>query len=406
MEERANYDLVIAEFDDEGWYQGEDRNAHPTRDFMDHFIARLNHYQQQYQQQGISLVVYVHGWTHNAAANDSNVRNFRALLNTIAEAEGANGRRTIGVYIGWRGDAISLPGIEMLSFWNRMSAAERVAQGSVRELFSWLHAWRDSGRNEAGERKIRMLVIGHSFGGLIAWRAMSGEFLRAASRYSNALSADSCEQRKFLSRYGDLLVLVNPAFEGSIYEPIKVAAERLKCLSRYQFPLVLTITSSADLATGIAFPLGRLAPTLLRKVSDQQRLATLKTVGHNSRYTTHKLSLCAQDDLSCLRVCNSPGTLLQRESQRMTEIVQRGIHRHEYLCSRLELVATPQWRPEMNPFWVIQTSHDISRDHNDIFNPKLMSFVRQMYIGLIDITEKEAKKASNNHVVITSATEN
>lgn len=401
VEERDNYDLLFAEFDDEGWYQDEQNRSRPTQDFMDSFIARLNYYRQQHQQQGISLVVYVHGWTHNAAANDSNVRNFRALLNTIAEAEGSEGRRTVGVYIGWRGDAISLPGIEMLSFWNRMSAAERVSQGSVRELFSWLHAWRDGGRSEAGERKVRMLVIGHSFGGLIAYRAMSGEFLRAASRYGNENSGVECEQRKYLSRYGDLLVLVNPAFEGSIYEPLKAAGNRLKCLSRYQFPLVMTITSSADNATGVAFPLGRLLPTLMRQTPGEERQAALKTVGHNPRYITHQLSLCADNNRACQQLCRATGNIIAQESQRMAEIVQRGLRRHEYFCSLLELSATPQWYPEMNPFWVIQTSSEISRDHNDIFNPKLMSFVRQIYIGLMDITEREAKNASNNHTVIT-----
>jgi hypothetical protein len=53
---------------------------------------------------------------------------------------------------------------------------------------------------------------------------------------------------------------------------------------------MLTVTSSGDAATGIAFPLGRKAGTLFERArSEEQENSIVRAVGHNERYETHKL---------------------------------------------------------------------------------------------------------------------
>lgn len=78
-EHSRNYDLYFVEFDDQGWLHPDDEagsgNAGHQLDFlMEELRAKAAH------QQRISLVVYVHGWKHNTAADDANVRNFRDTL--------------------------------------------------------------------------------------------------------------------------------------------------------------------------------------------------------------------------------------------------------------------------------------------------------------------------------------
>jgi hypothetical protein len=57
----------------------------------------------------------------------------------------------------------------------------------------------------------------------------------------------------------------------------------------------------------------------------------------------------------------------------------------------LDLRWTKEAYPETNPFWVVRTTGDIMKGHNDIFNPAMMNFVRQMYIAFI-AAQREAMK--------------
>ena len=91
--------------------------------------------------------------------------------------------------------------------------------------------------------------------------------------------------------FGDLIVLVNPAFEGSVYEPLfNIAANR--CYRATQRPALMTVTSSGDWATGKVFPLGRFVSTLFERrqaSSSAQAEAIVSAVGHDKRYETHTL---------------------------------------------------------------------------------------------------------------------
>src|SRR6185295_3519492 len=91
--------------------------------------------------------------------------------------------------------------------------------------------------------------------------------------------------------FGDFVVLVNPAFEGSLYEPLfNIAANR--CYRSTQRPVLMTVTSTGDSATGRLFPLGRFVSTLFERrqaSSRQQRESITSAVGHDARYQTHTL---------------------------------------------------------------------------------------------------------------------
>ncbi|OGW34254.1 MAG: hypothetical protein A2X58_03810 [Nitrospirae bacterium GWC2_56_14] len=382
-EERAAYDLLFTEFDDQGWVQGTAGRKGIARDHHDLLFRRLNDllakYQDHQQYQGLMLVVFVHGWHHNAEANDGNVREFRKLLGSLAQdahllAGKEKGRRLVGLYVGWRGESVTFPGLNYLTFWDRKNTAERVSQGSVRELFAKLDVFHDRSGDGHGSKGVRMLTIGHSFGGLVTFEALSSEFLRDAARYQDEGEKDL--RRRPLSRFGDLVIIVNPAFEGVRYEPIKVAGQRLPPLAASQPPLAIIATSTADWATGMAFPVARFFNSLFESDPKEERAANRKTVGHNDRYTTHRLSVCKTDDAECWNAC------AENEFAHMAVFSLKGVQPGEYLCNGLNLTTTKEWAPTGNPYWVVETTGDVIKDHYDMFNPYFISFVRQMYLSV------------------------
>jgi hypothetical protein len=385
-EERSSYDLLFVEFDDQGWVQGTADRTGMAQDHLDALFKRLNDLRVQYKDRGLLLIVFVHGWHHNADANDGNVRNFRKYLRDTELLEGKDGRRVVGLYVGWRGESVTFPGLDMLTFWDRKNTAERVAQGSVREFFSKLDSFHDVAQDHGDTKGVRMMTIGHSFGGLVTFEALSSEFLRDAARYKPH-EAEGKERPRHLARFGDLVIIVNPAFEGVRYEPVKTAGLRLPPLEKNQLPLAIVATSTADWATGKAFPAARFFNGLFESSPGEESKASRRTVGHNDRYTTHRLFLCTRDDADCWNACAESD-----EVAHMASITRDGIQEKEYLCDGLRLTTTPEWAPLGNPYWVVETTGDLIGDHNDIFNPNFVSFIRQMYLATITATEKKERK--------------
>ena len=132
----VNSILFFTEFDDQGLQYPKD--LYPAAGTqIDDTLSGLKDIAANPDYKGISILVFVHGWKHNAKHDDGNVRSFRALLQSAAALEEArhSGYRVVGVYVGWRGLSIKSEPLANISFWTRKAAALRVAQGSPRELF-------------------------------------------------------------------------------------------------------------------------------------------------------------------------------------------------------------------------------------------------------------------------------
>jgi hypothetical protein len=332
----------------------------------------------------------------------------------------------VGIYLGWRGESIDVPGLSLLTFWDRKNTAERVAQGTIQEFFSRMDVLRDRSRTHLnfdgtpvdcnqgwrsdssvpavspyacyksgeGQRNVRILTIAHSFGGLIAYEALGGQLVRSATR---------SRPSSYVSRLGDLVIIVNPAFEGTRFEPLRLAASRLNRLQKNQLPVIVIATSEKDWATGMAFPFARRFSTVLENTPGEEGDALVKAVGHNDRYTTHKLALCSNDQPECMQACDDKKTQsqgvqsqgaqsqgatkhdsIQQLTDHMRSIAESGFSPSQPLCDAMMLAGTDKWRPDGNPFWVVSTSGDIMSGHNNIFNPRFVSFMRQVYLGVIE----------------------
>jgi hypothetical protein len=436
------YDLFFVEFDDHGWLGGVDQDrAKGAR--IKWLMKHLNQLADQDGGTPLSLVVYTHGWHHTAAAGDENVNAFRDLLERAALVEKLlpvkrpKMPRVVGVYIGWRGDSLLGPAIRQTSIWDRKLAAEEVAQGSAQELFANLHnfflarACHFSETSElvsAGERRrgrgdtgcaddVHMLTIGHSFGALITYRALAGRLMaNIAESYGRPTDPDNPQ---YTHSFGDLVVLINPAFEGVHFEALaRAASERTYKTDQTgrehgaQLPTLIILQSEGDLATRMLFPLFRKFTTVFSHARGAaQSEASLHSVGWTDRYVTHRLDLdttfrpkcTGKPECSLIKIIDEQAWRTDQFKQRYREFgaprlqLNNGLSLTQCRAARQGALAcaeaAPQTapddgramsRPPFMPIWVVRTDTNILRDHNDFLNHHLVDFLRQIYYTVFE----------------------
>jgi hypothetical protein len=347
----GRYVLAHVEFDDQGWF-------HDARQRQALFEALHG---LKARKKAMLIVTYTHGWKHNADVNDTNLRDFRKLLEELAVVERKrrpnDTRVVVGVYIGWRGASVSVPVVDNLTFWTRKAAAERVGRRSVKQLFLELNQFRtiandwDVPDQIARDDETQLIFVGHSFGGLITYHALYSEILE------RGLQVDKFGRYRPAKSVGDFVLLVNPAFEGSEYEPIWQAAQSRGCFPPSQKPVLAIITSSADAATRVAFPIGRLYTYLQSASLPGERETVMHTVGHLDRYRTHRLI-----DAPAGETGTAPDVAAQPNVEPVTKILD------------LQLVKTDNAAPVRMPYLVIQAGPGLIADHSDFWNERFRKF--------------------------------
>jgi hypothetical protein len=433
-----SYDLMIAEFDDQG-------------ERADVSVAQVNFEKSQValiesqlaamldeevtKGGGLDIIVFTYGWHGSAAATDDYSVWFKAILEQTAEFEVTSrravckgsrqslgkaaesqeheklearaesyscepggspagivfaNRRTVGIEIAWRGDSEVIPLLTWANFWDRKGAAGTVAQGAIHDLMARLHKFyiahschgRDVSRTPSDEAcdTVHMLTVGHSFGALIDWYALNDGL-------STGLLGDS-KTRAY--GYGDLTVLLNPAFEGEREKTLFDAAihharypERLVDADRgrssdtmrwpsgAQMPTLVTLQSRGDWATHYAFPVARFFSGLFENTPGAGEYGrSLRAPGWIDSYQTHALKpgpTGGKDD------CDLSG------------------HHPAWFCpfdldneGAKPNPLTLKWNgavdvPAYLPLWTVSVDTSIMRDHDDISNPAIVRFIAQLF---------------------------
>jgi hypothetical protein len=437
--EEEDYYLSFVEFDDQGWFA--DRNQ---MDALMRLLETLNN-----QGEEILIFVFAHGWRHNASACDDNVVCFQRILERFDLLEGvtyeqveenskyfpqAKKRTVVGVYLGWRGKSASVQPFELMSFWDRKNTAQRVGLGGTTELLTRLNDFRRYMNPKRLAGKTQLITMGHSFGGKVIYTALSRNLIERAARKMGCKeeNKEKCEGKiktydySTANSFGDFVILINPAYEGSKYEPLYDAATH-RCYNEKQRPVMMVVTSETDQATKLAFPAGRyLSNTFESTQSNEQRKTVLHTVGHLARYRTHNIKLkkkeptISKDEKSKEQLdqenktrdsdkCGCPylqttdlfwkklktagsdkeiyidkivKTLIEevresKESKKSLPIF--GEDDIEY--GKVILTRNLEKRYSTNhPYLVIKASEELIRNHNEIYGEEFTNFVRWFYI--------------------------
>jgi hypothetical protein len=417
----ADYHLAFVEFDDQGWFA--------NRTQMEALFMTLHRIEQEEKQRTgghVLILLYAHGWKHDASQCDDNVICFSRLLERVdilernLQTPGKN-RRVVGVYVGWRGLSVKGGPLSNVTFWTRKSTAERVGRGGVTELLTRLNQYRAMRNPQRDEDKTQLVITGHSFGGLIIYSALSHSLMERAADIGTIRGAecvdlgrdDSAGQTRTCYRtarsFGDLVVLVNPALEGSQYEPLYHIATN-RCYNSRQRPVMLTVTSEGDYATGLAFPLGRKVSSLSERArSSEQEEAILKTVGHAGRYQTHRLlweppegtkstperkPAAEEEDCGCpyltptmrfnWRAFVEPLRPLMKKAteHNQSSIVaqtQQGERYYRIYSGNVLLVGDPKYSANY-PYLVVRTDSNIIPDHNTIYGEPFIQFLHSFFL--------------------------
>ncbi len=386
-ERSASYRLHIVEFDDQGWVH-DSAGTSTAEHQIDSAVQQIKKTLEDRQK--VRLFVYVHGWRHFAAYDDSDVKQFRLFLQEMNSA--SNGAQVIGIYVGWRGLPIDdIVPLTYLTFWDRKRAAERVAQGSVRELFGRLHALSDYKAAPAGnlltkqqgkpdEAQLRTYVIAHSFGSSVAFRALSQSVVDS---FTGDLDTDAAA----VSRFVDMVVLVNPAIEASRFEVVRRSALKRQTLCeaankpfcdqpKYQAPVLTIFQSRGDWATEKTFPVGAVLGNLFQKeITPEEKYANRHTIGWDDRYQTHDMT----EESSC------KGAPSEGPPHEEAGAIERYARPGWTWCVTKDNIAIkhlgpPQGRVAYNgPFWDIRVDASIIANHDDIWNPRFRSVLIRMF---------------------------
>ncbi|CAI9007623.1 AB hydrolase-1 domain-containing protein [Pseudomonas chlororaphis] len=396
-----------------GYVEFSDQGELFSREQMNNVLSAL---QDKAGRNDVLMMVFAHGWNHRAKEGDGNINTFRKVLESasITERDDAirekrTRREVFGVYIGWRGLSLKIPVLEYLTFWDRKNTAAKVGAGDVTELLSRIELVKrtrdaikargvaelliasckgnknnscttDLSKVEMAKSDTRLVVIGHSFGGLVVQSAIDRILIDRAIRTGGA---DSGYQGN-IEGFGNLVVLINPAFEAQRFNSIFNLQKDRETYFNDQLPVELVVTSRRDYATKLAFPVGRAFSNAFEKKGWSAK--NLEAVGHYDSFVTHVLSMPSAE-LRKSPQYEECSTKPETIAQSWFSGDRKG-NRHIFgglILERNQL-------SERSPFLNVNVSGDLITGHNDMDEELIIEFASRM-ISLSSITESQKKSA-------------
>lgn len=426
-------DLSIIEFDD----QGEFWKPKQLDDTLDLIGEKSNRDGDE-----ALVVVFVHGWKNDASpANEAerNLGSFKKVLIQLAqeemrrsEAKNIQSRQVIGVYMAWHGRNSNNLLLRQLSFFARKNAANRVARVSFSHAIHRIVAHTKGTLSDTkGNPSSVAVVVGHSFGGLI----VENTLLRTLTVETNDFEA-----------YGaDLSILVNPANEAILarqsVDALEGAPQRELDLGDVKVgrPLIVSVTSVADSATGKIFPPALWLSGLFKNFRKyekhqpgirRQKYYYTHTPGHigeDGALYSHDLTCPMQSGGVCAEAPESGEEYLRQMEQRMASMneeketifpppaVELGdckqssnpedgehciIERLSFVgaaTGQLYSIDRDEGSHNQTGYWIMQLPATIVPSHSDIFQSELASLLAA-FINLKDATVVDSLEGANEEL--------
>ena len=286
------------------------------------------------------IVLYIHGWHHNAEMNDPDLTSFQSKIKHLKDVYPE--KNIVGIYIGWNGKLISswyYPG-----FWSREFVADQIGySGTVKNIINTIGRMKSASSLGPDE----FIAIGHSFGARILYLSTRGQMVADTELYR--INKES-GRPTMIHEPTDAVILLNPAFPAVQYAVLNRYRQYKNLFSYSQVPLMIAIASKGDWSTKYAFPFAQI-------VSGQRKLENLVTVGNYEKFRTHTIEK-TEDETQCL----NDSHLIFGDAFHAGNICLQRLH------STLDF-------PSHNPFIIAQAGTKLIKNHDDVWDDKLYEWI-------------------------------
>lgn len=345
----------------------------------DHARELLNDIKAESQTANTVVVVFIHGWRHNADQDDCNLRDFNATLSELHDRfatqikTAEDNIRIHGVYVGWRGKSAPTP-LDLLTIWSRKPAAERIGEGDVSEFLARLQKIYEERKHEPTGPFMGLVLTGHSLGAQLLFKAVAPTLEHSLIQDTEAFAGTGVKAQKQaglqkrklnpVANVGDLVLLLNPALEAYQFQRFH-RLYRQRDYDSGQDPVLFVVSSENDWPNKYVFPISRFLMLPFRAPLRDSTQAALfeRSLGNYEEHLTHTLTLnsggvapnlckgnpaCLADEDLSGEVCNGQALLSPRSKND---------------------------RILFSPVVVARVSSEIVNGHNGIFGPVFKSFI-------------------------------
>jgi hypothetical protein len=318
---RTMCDKAEKNCDDEGYGAVKKINKSQLTTIVDHLDNTVPRY----------VMVFVHGWRHDASIGDSNVSEFREYAAHAARFledrwtdPAASKPHVTAVFVGWRGARTDETWLRrhlgtfgawignfsaILTLFDRKPVSEAIAPSVLAGLRALEEKLDIAGPLPAGSdipagHANKMIVFGHSLGGNLLATALQDELLKKVAHHPSGTY--------MLPVLGDLVILINPASEATKWTSIQRGVWSRIALSAYerqpfveyaashsffrrdQRPILISVTAARDWPPGGRRELDCFAAADEKQQNESRRAAT---EGFNYDYATYDMFPAFKFDL-------------------------------------------------------------------------------------------------------------
>jgi hypothetical protein len=394
------------------------------------------------------VVIYCHGWKNNSQSDDM-VR-FNSFLSRLANTPPVMDRRlrVHGIYVAWRGNGF-LPSVDLksdeyqqtieefgapivsakyhlrwwgfpvwipqqLSYWSRKGAAEKRVSGVpiARTIFTCANAATHF------NPKSRVLVIGHSFGALMLERSLGQACVGALTAQWPWMRTAVADRPVANPLPFNCVLFVNsaaPSIHAKELSDLFWAHQRALEQSdptTARKPIIISVTSSADSATGFWHYWANLLACLMPSLQRAYRRALFvtkplgaphlpvpqyyfyrRTPGHNLLLLDHWVVRATAADQKRPVPANDPASVLAHNMgfdphRSGADCFYTTAKKGAPLAWKIDLKPEHEPRPTyegMVPvtrgsYWIIGCDKRIIKSHGDVWSPAAMELYATLYL--------------------------
>lgn len=397
------FDICAVEFDNDGGFVNPTQLATAKKAITEARQISGTKQNVTSTRPGVVVMVFVHGWKHNADWEDSNFVSFRHMVAAMSLRErerydskgNHEARRVVGIYLGWEGTREGgwlkqLGQMLQLDYWNRDASARSMAANS--DLGATLRAITEVTKDptQPGGDNSPLIFAGHSMGGLILEGAMV-HWINSDDEGVPGFGDTISNQLVSLTQNGtnfagpDVVLLINPASiaadSQTLVDGLRSGGWRKKLNlgdMLYEPPLVISVTSIDDTANKRWLP--------------RAKFVGLDGFQETAAFTpgmcTHELKKLGQTRCPpaglrdfgqrwhCLNI--DPGSRDEVTPTMHIALPNSDVVRDSHTLYHLK----PNKNTAANLMWIVLVPDEIIDDHSDIFNPAAAS----LFLALFQIS--------------------